>query len=90
MNTQTPTRETKNGPWRLPTFKGYTVDARLREFRKIPADPDSDLYDLEFIDWRSDEGDALLVELLKNPQLICTYNGESIDDVLDEIMRKAI
>ncbi len=42
----------------LPTFKGYTVDMRLREFRR--AIPD---VTLEFIPFGSPEGEALLEEL---------------------------
>ena len=42
----------------LPTFKGYTVDLRLREFRR--AIPD---VTLEFIRFDSPEGMELLEEL---------------------------
>ena len=42
----------------LPTFKGYTVDMRLREFRR--AIPD---VTLEFIPFNSPEGEKLLEEL---------------------------
>lgn len=42
----------------LPTFKGYTVDIRLREFRK--AIPDTTL---EFITFESKKGKKLLDEL---------------------------
>ena len=43
----------------LPTFKGYTVDMRLREFRKaIPPD-----LTLEFIPFNSPKGGKLLEEL---------------------------
>ena len=42
----------------LPTFKGYTVDMRLKEFRK--AIPD---VTLEFIPFESPEGNKLLEEL---------------------------
>ena len=39
----------------LPTFEGYTVDIRLKEFRK--ADPQQEL---EFIPFDSPQGDRLL------------------------------
>ena len=39
----------------LPTFKGYTVDVRLREFRKITSVSES-----EFVNFDSPEGDMLL------------------------------
>jgi hypothetical protein len=42
----------------LPTFKGYTVDMKLREFRR--AIPD---ITLEFIAFNSPEGKKLLEEL---------------------------
>lgn len=43
----------------LPTIKGYTVDVRLREFRKIEEGAD-----FEFIRFDSEEGDALLYEFI--------------------------
>jgi hypothetical protein len=42
----------------LPTFKGYTVDMRLRQFRR--AIPD---VTLEFIPFNSPRGEILLEEL---------------------------
>jgi hypothetical protein len=42
----------------LPTFKGYTVDMRLKEFRR--AIPD---VTLDFIPFNSPEGKKLLEEL---------------------------
>jgi len=45
----------------LPTFKGYTVDVRLRQFRK--ADPGTGI---EFIEFDSPEGDSLLGEYIKS------------------------
>ena len=49
----------------LPTFNGYTVDMRLREFRK--AIPD---VTLEFIPFNSPEGEKLLEELTSFAQEI--------------------
>lgn len=45
--------------WQLPTFKGYTVDLRLQQFRKLAlgAEP-------EFIDFDSVRGTALFAEWL--------------------------
>jgi hypothetical protein len=40
---------------RLPTFEGCTVDLRLREFRRVHEDDW-----IEFIDFDSDEGRAML------------------------------
>lgn len=44
----------------LPTFRGYTVDTRCREFRKIDSGP---MTGWEFIDFDSARGEELLVEL---------------------------
>ncbi len=43
----------------LPVFNGYTVDVRLREFRKGSSETG-----MEFIDFSSPEGDDLLEEYL--------------------------
>lgn len=40
---------------RLPTFEGYTVDVRLREFRKLTS-----VSEIEFVGFDSPEGDMLL------------------------------
>jgi hypothetical protein len=45
-------------PYQLPTFKGYTVDMRLREFRKATIGEK-----LEFIPFESPEGKELLGRL---------------------------
>jgi hypothetical protein len=45
-------------PYILPTFKGYTVDFRLKQFRlAIPHEV------LEFIEFDSEEGQALFSEM---------------------------
>ena len=49
----------RGGMRALPVFKGYTVDVRLRQFRK--ANPETGVY---FIDFASAEGDDLLEEYL--------------------------
>ena len=43
----------------LPVFKGYTVDARLRQFRKVSTEG------IKFIDFSSSEGDELLGEYIE-------------------------
>jgi len=54
-----PDEQIGGGPvYQLPTFKGYTVDMRLREFRR--AIPD---VVLEFIPFNSPKGKELLEEL---------------------------
>ncbi len=46
-------------PKKLPTFKGHTVDYRLREFRKVDRSQPS----IEFVPFNSEEGQKLLREL---------------------------
>ena len=57
----------------LPTFKGYTVDLRLREFRRaIPE------VVLEFIPFDSPEGKELLNELKSFAQEILRIDGVNL------------
>jgi len=44
---------------RLPVFRGYTVDERLRQFRKVPLNGWP-----EFIDFDSPEGQRLLIAFI--------------------------
>ena len=43
---------------KLPEFKGYTVDERLKQFRKVDRGKPS----IEFVDFDSEEGEKLLEE----------------------------
>lgn len=43
---------------KLPEFKGYTVDKRLKQFRKVDRDKPS----IDFVDFDSKEGKKLLDE----------------------------
>ncbi len=54
----------------LPTFKGYTVDLRLREFRR--AIPD---VTLEFIPFNSAKGEKMLTELKSFAQEIIALDS---------------
>ena len=54
----------------LPTFKGYTVDMRLKEFRR--AIPD---VTLEFIPFNTPEGEKLLEELKVFAQEVIDFDG---------------
>ena len=54
----------------LPTFKGYTVDLRLREFRR--AIPD---VTLEFIPFHTSEGKQLLQELKSFAQEVIDFDS---------------
>jgi hypothetical protein len=48
----------KTGPFKLPTYQGFTIDKRLKQFRKvIPG------CQIEFIEFDSKEGKDLLKEM---------------------------
>lgn len=47
-------------PFQLPTFDGYTIDARLRQFRKVIQGENPKI---EFIDFKSGEGQEILAEM---------------------------
>jgi len=44
----------------LPVFKGYTVDVRLKQFRKIFKSGG-----IEFLDFDTEKGDKILTEYIK-------------------------
>lgn len=48
-------------PFELPTFRGYTVDKRAKQFRKVTVDGDK--RSIKFIDFNSPEGFDLLEEM---------------------------
>lgn len=47
-------------PFELPTFNGYTIDARLRQFRKVSR---GDNPEIKFIPFASEEGQEILEEM---------------------------
>ena len=47
----------------LPVFKGYTVDVRLKQFRKVAAQR------IQFLDFASAEGDRLLAQYIDSLDL---------------------
>jgi len=47
-------------PFELPTFKGWTIDARLKQFRKVSR---GESPEIEFIDFNSEKGQELLAEI---------------------------
>ena len=49
-----------NGVRKLKIFKGYTVDLRLRQFRKVPM---SHSMDIEFVEFDSPKGRQLLAQM---------------------------
>jgi hypothetical protein len=46
----------------LPEFKGYTVDEKLKQFRKVDREEPS----IDFVDFDSEEGQELLEEYDEN------------------------
>jgi hypothetical protein len=48
----------------LQTYKDYTVDYRLRQFRRCKGGWENHGV-IEFIDFKSEEGDQLLAEMLE-------------------------
>ena len=67
---------------KLPTFKGYTVDRRLKQFRKAElGEP------LAFIAFDSEEGQRLLEELRQEgyttPPMVMNDQGEWVVDVVE-------
>ena len=60
IKTQSPFDD-QNLPFELPTWKGYTVDMRLRQFRKVTG---SDRHGpIEFVEFDSVKGRTFLVEI---------------------------
>jgi hypothetical protein len=49
---------TRDSPFELPTYRGFTIDKRLRQFRQVKQD-----YQIEFIEFDSEQGQELLEEM---------------------------
>ena len=47
-------------PFELPTFNGWTIDQRLRQFRKVVRGENPQI---EFVDFNSAEGQEILEEM---------------------------
>ena len=63
----------------LPTYKGYTVDYRLKQFRMVhPGDCVCGFGTIDFIDFDSDKGDAILSEMIRE--------GLVPDDVMETLV----
>lgn len=48
----------RDGPFELPTYRGYTIDKRLGQFRKVIHG-----CRIEFVEFDSEEGKKLLREM---------------------------
>ena len=64
------------GGTKLPTFKGYTVDMRLKEFRSLEPGKKP-----EFLSFDSERGDMLLVELIEYLQSHGLQNGRLYGEI---------
>lgn len=56
----------KETPFQLPTYNGYTIDKRLRQFRKVSHcahEAHGEFPGIEFIDFDSEKGQELLDEM---------------------------
>ena len=58
----------------LPTFKGYTVDFRLKEFRKAEYGKA-----LKFLPFDSEKGKKMITEFLKTPAGKREYNETQLN-----------
>ena len=65
---------------RLPTFQGYTIDVRLKEFRKGEWDRP-----LEFIAFESEVGRKILAEMENRPKAVQTYQDESPYEIVQQV-----
>jgi hypothetical protein len=61
----------------LPTFKEYTIDIRLKQFRK--ADPVKQT--IVFLDFNSEEGDLLLSEYIETLDINNSKDKEIIETI---------
>ena len=59
---------------KLPTYKGYTVDLRLKEFRKAEYGKA-----LEFLTFDSEKGKKMITEFLKTPEGKREYNETQLN-----------
>lgn len=58
INTQLNNKQEVKMVTKLPEFKGYTVDQRLKQFRKVDRNKPS----IEFVDFDSEKGQELLAQ----------------------------
>ncbi len=65
---------------RLPTFHGYTIDVRLKEFRKAEWDRLP-----EFIAFESEVGRKILSEMEDRPEAVRTYQDESPYEIVRQV-----
>lgn len=70
---------------RLPTFKGYTIDVRLKELRKVEWDKLP-----EFIAFESEVGRKILAEMENNPEAVRTYEDESPYEIVRQVRNVSV
>jgi hypothetical protein len=69
------------GGTKLPTFKGYTVDMRLKEFRVLEPGKKP-----EFLPFNSEQGDLLLAELIEYLQNHGLQNGRLYEEITSLVL----
>jgi hypothetical protein len=66
----------QDGPRKLPEFEGYTVDERLREFRKVEYGKT-----IEFVPFDSAQGQQLLSRMIEQSTVIIRYSDpDAVED----------
>lgn len=73
---QTQKNSAQEGVRILPEFNGYTVDVRLKQFRKVSSEPN-----IEFIDFDSEKGKTLLAEYESNNGIKAEQDRLTCDDL---------
>ena len=63
---------------KLPTFKGWTVDIRLKQLRKINPKAAGGI---EFLDFDSEEGDRLIAAYIKT----LPFNSPEFKAIADQV-----
>jgi hypothetical protein len=65
----------------LPTFKGWTIDARLKQLRKIVR-KSRHFAAMEYLDFKSEQGDRILTKYIKT----LAPNSEELNEIARAIL----
>ena len=60
----------------LPVFKGYTVDVRLKQFRKVSPNRQ-----ITFVDFKTEQGDKLLSQYIASLDVNNPEHKEILTDI---------
>jgi len=64
----------------LPMFKGYTIDIRLKQFRKVGPE-----LKIDFIDFDSPEGDILLAEFVGSLKAKKESDRKNLIEIINQL-----